>query len=160
MALFKKKPKTENLEELRDITDDVIEADYVPYTAHWDPYTIVTKNGEVMQTIKITGFVHEHLAQQEDDTDLRTKIREAITSCVDSTRYAIWIHTIRRKTNLQTAGAFPQARLCRISRSFLERSQRLGASVHQRSLCHRGARGAKMRACSTRPISSAASSRA
>ncbi len=106
MALFKKKPKTENLEDLRDITDDVIEGDFVPYAAHWDPYTIVTKNGEVLQSIKITGFTHEQLSQEEDEADLRSKIREAVLTCVDSTQYAVWIHTIRRKANLQTGGEF------------------------------------------------------
>lgn len=105
MALFAKKPKTENLEDLRDITDDVIEGDFVPYACHWDPHTIITKNGELLQTIKITGFIHEQLAH-EDQTDLRFRIREAIRSCVDSTQYAVWVHTIRRRTNLQTAGEF------------------------------------------------------
>jgi type IV secretion system protein VirB4 len=106
MALFKKKPKAENLEALRDITDDVIEGDFVPYACHWDPYTIVTKNGEVLQSIKITGFTHEHLTQEEEEADLRSKIREAILTCVDSTQYAVWIHTIRRKANLQAGGEF------------------------------------------------------
>ena len=107
MALFKKKePKAENLEDLRDITDDVIEGDFVPYATHWDPYTIVTKNGEVLQSIKITGFAHEQLSQEDDEDDLRSKIREAVLTCVDSTQYAVWIHTIRRKTNLQTPGAY------------------------------------------------------
>jgi len=107
MLLFKKKPKEENLEELRDITDDVIEGDFVPYACHWDPYTVVTKNGEVLQVIKITGFVHEQLARGgEDDSDLRSQIREAILSCIDTTQYAVWIHTIRRKKNLETEGEF------------------------------------------------------
>lgn len=106
MALFKRKPKTENLEALRDITDDVIEGDYVPYASHWDPYTIITKNGEVLQSIKITGFTHEQLSQEEEEGDLRSKIREAVLTCIDSTQYAVWVHTIRRKTNLQTGGTF------------------------------------------------------
>jgi type IV secretion system protein VirB4 len=106
MALFKKKPKTENLEVLRDITDDVIEGDFVPYACHWDPYTIVTKNGEILQSIKITGFTHEQLTQEEDETDLRSRIREAVLTCIDSTQYAVWVHTIRRKANLQTGGEF------------------------------------------------------
>jgi len=106
MSLFKKKPQTQNLEALRDITDDVIEADFVPYACHWDPYTIVTKNGELLQTIKITGFIHEQLAHDEDDTDLRSKIRDAVLQYIDSTQYAVWVHTIRRKKSLQAGGAF------------------------------------------------------
>jgi type IV secretion system protein VirB4 len=106
LSLFKKKPEIENLEALRDITDDVIEGDFVPYACHWDPYTIVTENGEVLQTIQITGFTHEILTHADEDSDLRTKIREAITGCIDSTQYAVWIHTVRRKTSLQTQGEY------------------------------------------------------
>ncbi len=106
MSLFSKKSQAQSLEELRDITDDVIEGDFVPYACHWDPHTIVTKNGEVLQTIKITGFTHEEVGHDEQDSDLRSKIREAVTTCINSTQYAVWIHTIRRKKNLQTAGEF------------------------------------------------------
>lgn len=105
MQLFKKKQEEENLEDFRDITEDVIEGDFVPYACHWDPNTLVTKNGEVLQTIKITGFVNE-LAEQIDDFTLRDKIREAVLTCVDSTRYAVWVHTIRRRKSLKSDGEY------------------------------------------------------
>ncbi len=106
MSLFKKKSATENLEELRDITDDVIESDFVPYACHWDENTIATKNGELLQIIKITGFAHEHLENDGDDSDLRAKIRQAIKTSVSSTKFAFWIHTIRRKKSLKTGGEY------------------------------------------------------
>lgn len=106
MSLFKNKQEAENLEEFRDITDDVIEGDFVPYSCHWDANTIVTKNGEVLQTIKITGFMRSIAENSSGDISLRDKIREAIMMCVDSTKYAIWIHTIRRKKSLKTDGEY------------------------------------------------------
>ncbi len=93
-------------ETLRNIAEDISEADFVPYACHWDPHTIVTKNGEVLQIIKITGFAHERLTSDHDDADLRSKIREAVLSCLDSTHYAVWIHTLRRRKNLQTKGEY------------------------------------------------------
>lgn len=102
MALFKKKPKTDNLEEFRDITDDVVEADFVPFACHWDASTVVTKNGEVLQTIQITGAVDAAAA----GLDLRVVLREAIMRCVPTPDYGIWIHTIRRKGDFQVEGEF------------------------------------------------------
>ena len=55
------------LEVLRDITDDVVEADFVPYSCLFDPNTILTKNGELMQIIKITGFTYEVITNEEAD---------------------------------------------------------------------------------------------
>ncbi len=106
MSLFsKKKPEAEeNIEELRDITNDVLEGDFVPYACHWDDKTIATKNGELLQTIKVTGFMHERLESAEDDSNLRAKIREAVAKYVDSTKYAVCIHTIRRRKSLKLGG--------------------------------------------------------
>jgi len=105
MALFKKKQVSENLEELRDITDDVIEADFVPFACHWNPHTIVTKNGEVVQIIKIS-LKKDKKNNPVEDVPLRDKIREATMTCIDSTQYAVWIHTIRRKENFKTQGYY------------------------------------------------------
>lgn len=104
MKLFRKKSDV-NLEALRDITEDVQESDFVPYTCHYDSHTILTKNGELLQTIKITGFAYEVIGS--DIGDLRQTIREAILDAIDDTSYAIWFHTIRRRKNLDPAGDFP-----------------------------------------------------
>ena len=106
MLSFKKKNKTDNLEEFRDITDDVLEHEFVPYACHWNDDTVVTKNGEVLQAIKITGLVHEKLEGNAADFNLRSKIREAIMEHVDSTQYAVWIHTIRSRKNLKLEGEY------------------------------------------------------
>src|SRR5215469_11164464 len=104
MLSLKRKPKSENLEEFRDITDDVIEGDFVPYACHWNDHTIVTKNGELLQAIKVTGLVHEKLGGKTSESHLRTQIREAILQHLDSTQYAVWIHTVRRRKNLKLEG--------------------------------------------------------
>lgn len=106
MALAGKNRKQKaDLETLRDISDDVIESDFVPYACLYDPDSIVTKNGELVQTIKITGLGFEASRQQE----LRAAIRTAIQQCIPDTSYAIWLHTLRRKQQLMPGAHFPDA---------------------------------------------------
>lgn len=102
-ALFKKPQQEKNLEEYRDITDDVIESDFVPYACHYDTHTILTKNGELLQTLRITGFGTE----SGENKDLRAAIRDAIFKNVKNDKYALWFHTIRRKEDLSLKGNYP-----------------------------------------------------
>lgn len=103
MALLKR--QAEDLQELRDIADDVDEAIFVPYACHVDPHTILTKNGELMQTLKIVGFTYEDIT--ETGGDLRHFIRAALREALQGTDYAVWLHTIRRKASLATPGEYP-----------------------------------------------------
>lgn len=99
----KKSADERDLESFRDISDDVIESDFVPYACLYDRDTIATKNGELLQTIKITGLGFE--AGQQGD--LRGAIRRAIQQCVPDTSYAIWLHTLRRRQQLLPHTHFP-----------------------------------------------------
>lgn len=93
------------LEVFRDISDDVEESDFVPYACLFDPNTILTKNGELLQIIKITGFTYEVI--EHEDADLREVIRRAVMESIPSNAYACWFTTIRRKKNLSPDGVFP-----------------------------------------------------
>jgi type IV secretion system protein VirB4 len=88
------------------IDHEVIEQDFVPYACHYNPNTILTKNGELLQVIRITGFAFEALTN--DIRDLRQTIREAIRQSVQSTDFAISIHTVRRAANIQPQGEYPE----------------------------------------------------
>lgn len=100
------KSQATNLETLREITGDVTESDFVPYSVHYDPETLLTKNGELLQIIKVTGFEHEDI--ESDDLDLRATIRNAIAQSIHTTDYALWLHTIRRKKPLSAGGEYPR----------------------------------------------------
>lgn len=92
-----------SLEEYRDIADDVIESDFVPYACLYDPDTLVTKDGEVLQIIKITGLGFD----AKTHGDLRIAIRAAIRNHIPGEEYAIWLHTLRRHRNLLTRAHYP-----------------------------------------------------
>ena len=99
------KRQSEDLQELRDIADDVDEAIFCPYACQIDPHTILTKNGELMQTLKIVGFTYENISQKSEN--LREVIRKAIHESIQSIDYALWLHTIRRKASLKPGGEYP-----------------------------------------------------
>ncbi len=83
-------------------------SEFVPYYAHYNAHTLLTKNGEVMQIIKIAQN-NRDLTYESSDVDgqtLREHIRKAIVETIKNDRYAIWVHTIRRRKNVRYSGRF------------------------------------------------------
>lgn len=76
--------------------------DFNPYVCHYDPNTILTKNGELLQIIRITGFNDTNLASQI--ASLRDSVRESIVDHVKDNKVAFWLNTIRRKKNINPGG--------------------------------------------------------
>ncbi len=72
--------------------------DFIPYVCHYDKETILTKNGELLQTIRITGLSDNTVAS--DLISLRDSIRDAIYDNVKESGFAFWFHTIRRKKSV------------------------------------------------------------
>src|SRR4051812_36954727 len=88
-----------------DIKLEVPVPDFIPYACHYDADTILTKNGELLQVIKVTGFSNEAIGSEH--LDLRDTVRQAILQNVKSDNFALWLHTVRRKMNLDPGGDFP-----------------------------------------------------
>ncbi|QGR02866.1 hypothetical protein EDL79_04495 [Ehrlichia ruminantium] len=64
---------------------------FVPAACHYDENTILNKNGELLQIIKIEDYV-----LNTQDTDLRTIVRNSITSSITVPEVSFWIYTIRK----------------------------------------------------------------
>lgn len=94
-----------DLQSFRDITDDVIESDFVPYACLWNADTIATKNGEVLRTVKITGLGFDI----STGGNLRAAIRKAIAESIPDASYGIWLHTLRRQRPLMQRAHFPDS---------------------------------------------------
>ena len=114
------KPKDKDLEAFRDITDDVEESDFVPYACLCNPHTILTKNGELLQTIKMVGFSYEALSSAP--VGLREVIRQALLEHVREPRYAIWFHTMRRKQSLAPKGQFNEPFAAQVDRAWNQKN--------------------------------------
>ncbi len=81
----------------RDLYNNSAE-NFIPIACHYDANTLLTKNGELLQTIQINGINSEHIASQL--SSVREIVRRAIKKNVESDNFAFWVHTIRHKTNL------------------------------------------------------------
>ena len=62
-------------------------SDSIPYACHYSPETILTKNGELLQIIKLEDFY--------SDKDVRNELRSSIIKNVIGKDVAITIHTVR-----------------------------------------------------------------
>ncbi len=74
------------------------DADFIPYACHYLPDTLLTKNGELMKVLKITGFMQEQVGAKHQD--VREVLRGAIQKHIPDASFAMWIHTIRRKKDM------------------------------------------------------------
>lgn len=72
--------------------------DLIPCACHYDEDTVLTKNGELFQVIKIVGFYCETVGAEK--VSLRETIRQAVLQNVKSEKISFCFHTIRTKKNL------------------------------------------------------------
>lgn len=78
--------------------------DFIPYACHYNKNTVLTKNGELLQTIKIAGLSHEVLGKKS--MSLRSTIREAVMEKIQSADFALYFHTIRKRVSLDRGKKF------------------------------------------------------
>jgi type IV secretion system protein VirB4 len=69
-----------------------------------DKNTIVTKNREVMQVIKIEGFSFE--TADDEDVDMKKAVRNSLLKSMGGGGYALWYHTVRRRQPAYPEGKF------------------------------------------------------
>lgn len=80
------------------------DSEFVPYAIHFDKNTILTKNGELMQIIKIVGF--SNASVYAELVPLREAVRDSVRENIKQINHAIWFTTIRRKKNISPEGEF------------------------------------------------------
>ncbi|XVN43563.1 MAG: VirB4 family type IV secretion/conjugal transfer ATPase [Candidatus Rickettsia vulgarisii] len=67
---------------------------FIPYRCHWDSNTIITKNNELLQVIKVGGFSFE--TADDEDLDIKKNIRNSLFKNMSSGNIVMYFHTIRR----------------------------------------------------------------
>ncbi len=100
--LFKKKDKSDE----NKLTAKKPDQDFIPYVCHYDKNTILTKNGELLKVIRITGFSDDSMMSEL--SSLRDNIRSSIGNHIQDNKVALWFHTIRRKKNISPKGEFKE----------------------------------------------------
>jgi type IV secretion system protein VirB4 len=79
-------------------------AEFIPYKHHFDKETIITKNNELLQTIRLEGWSFE--TADDVDVDLKKSVRNSLFKSLANGNYAVWFHTVRRRKSAYPAGAF------------------------------------------------------
>jgi len=84
--------------------------EFIPYYCHYNPHTLLTKNGEVMQVIKITTNLAglEYESSTDASSIVREAIRQAIAEHVDTDKIALWFHTVRKRKPIRYRGKFKE----------------------------------------------------
>jgi type IV secretion system protein VirB4 len=72
--------------------------DFIPVACHFDSNTLLTKNGELVQTIEIPGISAESLGVGMDT--VTSAIRNSLAQSLLDDASSCWIHTIRRQQNI------------------------------------------------------------
>jgi type IV secretion system protein VirB4 len=70
-------------------------AHFIPYRCHFDRNTIITKNNELLQVVKVGGFSFE--TADDEDLDIRKNIRNSVFKSMATGNVTLYFHTIRKK---------------------------------------------------------------
>ena len=75
---------------------------HLPYARHLDAATLETRDGLLMQTIRIAGF-HFETADSEE-LNYRAELRDAMLRAIGNSRFAVYHHVIRRRADVYLEG--------------------------------------------------------
>lgn len=79
---------------------------FIPYECHFDSETIITKDRELLQIVKIEGFSFE--TADDEELDLRKNVRNSLFRSMTQGNIALWFHTVRRKKGAYPGGLQPR----------------------------------------------------
>ncbi|MAY20224.1 MAG: type VI secretion protein [Erythrobacteraceae bacterium] len=68
---------------------------HLPYARHIDDVTIETRDGLLMQTIRLGGLLFE--TADSDELNYRAGLRDAMMRSLGSSRFAVYHHVVRRR---------------------------------------------------------------
>ena len=80
---------------------------HLPYARHVDDRTIETRDGLLMQMIRLRGFLFE--TADSEEINYRLRMRDAMLQAVGSPRFALYHHVLRRRVDLALDADFPDA---------------------------------------------------
>ncbi|WP_128891766.1 VirB4 family type IV secretion/conjugal transfer ATPase [Erythrobacter sp. HKB08] len=78
----------------RAIAREAPAGQHLPYARHIDERTIETRDGMLMQTIRLGGLMFE--TADSDELNYRAELRDAMLRTLSSSRFAVYHHLVRR----------------------------------------------------------------
>ena len=83
--------------------------DRLPYAGHIDPITLATRDGQLIQVLKLTGFPAE--TAPDEELNYRKSVRETLLRGAASSRLALYHHVVRRQVQ-PAASPAPEDPFC------------------------------------------------
>jgi type IV secretion system protein VirB4 len=78
---------------------------HLPYARHVDEVTLETRDGLLMQTIRLGGLLFE--TADGEELNYRAGLRDAILRATASSRFALYHHVIRRRAHMVLEADYP-----------------------------------------------------
>ena len=72
--------------------EDSVVHNFIPYACYYDKNTILTKNGELLQSIRVKGLSYD---TSGGDDSLRDSLVQHVFKRVPSNKFSFYLHTIR-----------------------------------------------------------------
>ena len=107
---------------------EVKESEHIPYTAHYDANTLLTRNEDLIQVIKIEGLPFE--TSSDNYLRLRKRFRNNLLRTLAKSQYALYVHTVRRKQHVYPDGRFPNGFAGDLNQAWKARHQNLELYVN------------------------------
>lgn len=98
--------KKRTVSKARTSKREVSAASFIPYDYHWDKDTIITKNKELLQIIKVDGFSFE--TADDDVVDMKKMVRNSLYKSMAEGTFSMWFHMVRRRQVGYPAGEMPK----------------------------------------------------
>lgn len=95
---------------------------HLPYARHLDAITLETRDGLLMQTIRLGGLLFE--TADSEELNYRAELRDAMLRSLGNSRFAVYHHVIRRRADTLLDAEFPDAFSRRLDQRW---RQRLGS---------------------------------
>lgn len=105
--------------------------DFIPYAAFYNDHTFVTKNGELVQTIRIPLSAAGLPSEESKHTGvyLRDLIRQVLRTHTNDTAFAHWLHVMREREEIPSLSKPAENFAIELQEDWLK-SQRTGYSYY------------------------------
>ncbi|PNQ76350.1 VirB4 family type IV secretion/conjugal transfer ATPase [Erythrobacter sp. SAORIC-644] len=80
---------------------------HLPYARHLDAHTIETRDGLLLQTIRLGGLLFE--TADGEELNYRAELRDAMLRAIGNSRFAIYHHVVRRRADAAMEATYPDA---------------------------------------------------
>ncbi|MFK7841717.1 MAG: VirB4 family type IV secretion/conjugal transfer ATPase [Sphingorhabdus sp.] len=91
-------------DNMRMVRNEAPAGRHLPYARHVNEHTIETRDGLLMQFIKLRGLLFE--TTDSEDLNYRKRLRDAMLQAIGSSQFAIYHHIIRREVDPEMDGEF------------------------------------------------------